>query len=259
MISCFLFSAVVFLGLYINMTYEFYPKMCVQFKKEVDNFEAELKKSGLILYGNFTFQSGKTSDTYLDMRAINSHPNLLRYVVNKWIDQIAIEYDIVCGVATGGMSPAAVLASYLDKPFIYVRSIDKVKTYGLSKTIEGHFKKGDRVIIIDDVLTTGYSLFNAVDLLKNVELNVVGLAVIIDRRPIQEINASRNVLRDHLLYAVTDIDKIMYKLYTAPSQCDAQLSWMFKSNMLLHIHNISVYLYFLYTIVVLYIIYNMLN
>ena len=202
MIACLIISGIILLGLYLNI----HPKICVSYKKEVLNFETSLVNSGLLMYGNFTFQSGITATTYFDMRAINSYPNLLRYVINHWINHINQPFDIICGVATGSIAPAAVLASYLDKPFIYVRASDKVKNHGLSRLIEGHFKEGDKVLLIDDVLTTGQSLLRSIDILKKAGLNVTGLAVIMDRRV--NFNESRHIFNGYPLYAVTNIDKI---------------------------------------------------
>ena len=97
------------------------------------------------------------------------------------------DFDIICGIPYGALPIATYISIKYNKPLIYIR--DKKKTYGTEKLIEGSYNKNDRCVIIDDVITTGFSLENEINKLKNV-VNIVDVSVIINRQqsPLCSIN-----------------------------------------------------------------------
>jgi orotate phosphoribosyltransferase len=122
----------------------------------------------------FTLASGATSPLYLDHRRIFSVPELRRAVVELWSQKIKTQLHevgfsqrqhwVVAGTATAGIAPAYALAEALSLPFVYVRS--KPKAHGLGKMVEGVWRGGENVIVVDDMITTGGSVLEAVEHLR---------------------------------------------------------------------------------------------
>ncbi|MCH2234569.1 MAG: orotate phosphoribosyltransferase [Crocinitomicaceae bacterium] len=127
----------------------------------------------------FTWSSGWNSPIYCDNRKILSYPEIRTAVRLTFAEQIKNEFenvDVIAGVATGGIAIGALVAQELGLPFIYVRS--SAKGHGLQNQVEGDFKAGDRVVVIEDLISTGGSSFKAVEALRNAEANVLGIAAI---------------------------------------------------------------------------------
>jgi orotate phosphoribosyltransferase len=113
----------------------------------------------------FTFSSGIKSPIYCDNRVILGYPEAREKIVQGFLNIIDAEKtDVVAGVATAGISWAAFIAEKLGKPMAYVRS--KPKGHGVGRQIEGAEIKGKRVAVIEDLISTGGSSINAVEVLK---------------------------------------------------------------------------------------------
>jgi len=126
----------------------------------------------------FTWASGILSPIYCDNRIILSHPEARSFVKNAFADcaQKFPKFDKIAGVATAGIPHGALLADVLDMPFIYVR--DKAKAHGRQNQIEGALNKGEKVLVIEDLISTGGSSLKAIDALVNAGAEVVGIAAI---------------------------------------------------------------------------------
>ena len=146
----------------------------------------ELIDNNCIKFGNYTLKNGEISKYYFDMKNIISNPNLLTKIGDE-LYKMLNDFDIICGIPYGALPIATYISIKYNKPLIYIR--DKKKTYGTEKLIEGSYNKNDRCVIIDDVITTGFSLENEINKLKNV-VNIVDVAVIINRQqsPVCSIN-----------------------------------------------------------------------
>lgn len=126
----------------------------------------------------FTFASGIKSPIYCDARKVISHPELRKPIALAIANKIKESYpdvEVISGVATGSIALAAWVSEILNLPMIYYR---KPKGYGHNNTIEGEFAKGQKVVVIEDVVSTGGSCLNAVDSLRESELNVLGTCFI---------------------------------------------------------------------------------
>jgi orotate phosphoribosyltransferase len=125
----------------------------------------------------FTWTSGIKSPIYCDNRIINSKVKVRDEVINEFSNTVTSKLlpntDIIAGVATGGMTYGVLIASRLDLPFIYVRS--ERKEHGLKKAVEGFFNRGDRVVLIEDHISTGKSSIQAVEHLREEGLEVICL------------------------------------------------------------------------------------
>ena len=138
----------------------------------------ELIDSNCIKFGNFTLKNGEISKYYYDMKNLISNPPLLKKIGDEIYNSLN-EFDIICGIPYGALPVATYISTQYNKPLIYIR--DKQKEYGTQKIIEGEFNKEDRCVIIDDVLTSGMSLQQEIDKLKD-KVTIVDIAVIINRQ-----------------------------------------------------------------------------
>jgi len=153
----------------------------MEFVKEFATF---LHQNGIIKFGDFTLASGKKSSYYVDLRLVPSYPHQFRTMVkqlqNTIIDNTGLgNFDSLVSVPTGGLIIASALAIETVKPLIYVRS--KPKDYGTSKSVEGQIFKRMKVVMIDDVATTGGSVVNAIKSLKEADIVIEDAYVIVNR------------------------------------------------------------------------------
>lgn len=127
----------------------------------------------------FTWASGIKSPIYCDNRLILSYVDVRRQIYEilaKIIEDKYPNIDIVAGVATGAIAHGVLAAEQLQKPFIYVRPSQK--EHGLTNQIEGAYKEGDRVVVVEDLISTGGSSLNAVRALREAGCEVVGMIAI---------------------------------------------------------------------------------
>ena len=118
----------------------------------------------------FKFASGILSPIYCDNRVIISYPEkrkIIRDGFAKLIEKFNLEFDVIAGTATAGIPHAAWLSELLDKPMVYVRG--ESKSHGRKNRIEGVVKKGDRVLIVEDLVSTAGSLISVVEALREEE------------------------------------------------------------------------------------------
>ena len=127
----------------------------------------------------FTWVSGWKSPIYCDNRIVLSYPlirNYIREQIGKFIEKEYGKPDIIAGVATGAIGIDILVAEYLGLPFIYVRP--EAKQHGRQNQIEGFFESGQNVVVVEDLISTGKSSLNAVNALKEENLNVKGMVAI---------------------------------------------------------------------------------
>ncbi len=153
----------------------------MEFVKEFATF---LHQKEIIKFGEFTLASGKKSSYYVDLRLVPSYPhqfrNMIKYLQNNIVESIGLNsFDSLVSVPTGGLIIASALAIEIVKPLIYVRS--KPKDYGTSKSVEGQIYEGMKVVMIDDVATTGGSVVNAIKSLKEANITIEDAYVIVNR------------------------------------------------------------------------------
>lgn len=123
----------------------------------------------------FTWASGIKSPIYCDNRITLSYPEIRTFVkiaLSTLSEQLE-DYDTVAGVATAGIAHGALIADYIKKPFIYVRS--KAKGHGRENLIEGDFSRAKKVLVVEDLISTGGSSIQAVKALRAEGIEVVGV------------------------------------------------------------------------------------
>ena len=127
----------------------------------------------------FVWASGWKSPIYCDNRIILSFPPIRNYIREKIAKHIEKYYgkpDVIAGVATGAIGIGILVAEYLGLPFIYVRP--EAKKHGRQNQIEGFVQKGQNVIVVEDLISTGKSSLNAVKALEKANVNVKGMVAI---------------------------------------------------------------------------------
>lgn len=152
----------------------------------MDRIDREVAKSllnikAVLLNPNkpFTWASGWLSPIYCDNRKILSYPKFREDVCRWMADNILEKYpdvEVIAGVATGAISHGMLIAHFLNKPFIYVRP--KAKDHGTGSQIEGTLNSGDKVVIIEDLISTGKSSLAAATALQENGANVLGMKAI---------------------------------------------------------------------------------
>jgi orotate phosphoribosyltransferase len=146
---------------------------------KVAEFLLQIKAVKLQPKNPFTWASGWKSPIYCDNRVTLSYPTIRTFIRQTYAEMIIDHYgkpDVIAGVATGGIAQGALVAQELGIPFIYVRS--SAKGHGMGNQIEGYYEKGQKVVVIEDLISTGGSSLKAIDALRDGGLDVKGLVAI---------------------------------------------------------------------------------
>jgi len=140
--------------------------------------EEEIVKAGAFRLGDFTLASGRKSDYYVDLRSVTTRPELLKKVA-KAMSQHTGKPDKIAGVELGAVPIAVALSLETDIPFLMIRK--QKKDHGAGKLVEGELHPGDRVIFVEDTVTTAGSLIKAIEAVRELGGIVEKAIVIVDR------------------------------------------------------------------------------
>lgn len=146
---------------------------------KVAEFLLKIKAIQLSPNDPFQWASGWNSPIYCDNRKTLSYPEVRTFIRQQFVETILEAYgkpDVIAGVATGGIAIGALVAQELGVPFVYVRS--STKGHGLQNQVEGVVEKGQSVVVIEDLISTGMSSLKAVEALRELEVNVKGMVAI---------------------------------------------------------------------------------
>lgn len=147
--------------------------------REVAEYLLEIRAVVLKPNEPFTWASGLKSPIYCDNRKTLSYPKVRSYIKSSFADTISEEIknaEVIAGVATAGIPHGALVADVLNKPFVYVR--DKPKAHGMANQIEGKLDAGQKVVVIEDLISTGGSSLKAVEALRQAGAEVVALGAV---------------------------------------------------------------------------------
>lgn len=150
-----------------------------EIEQKVAEFLLQIKAIKLQPNNPFTWASGWKSPIYCDNRITLSHPAIRTYIRQKLTELVQDEFgsvSVIAGVATAGIPQGALVAQELGLPFIYVRS--QAKEHGTGSLIEGEFSPGQRVVVVEDLISTGKSSLQAVSALRDAGCEVAGLVAI---------------------------------------------------------------------------------
>ena len=178
-------------------------------KELLEELALVLVKVKAIQFGTFTLASGRISSYYIDLRTIPSYPGAYKTLTNAYSEFLRHEFkessfDAIAGIPTAGLTLSSPVALALEKPMIYVRKDEK--DHGRGKLVEGVTRPGWKVLVIDDVITTGGSILTAVDAIRSEGCDVDNASVVIDRL---EGGAAAMKKSDVKLHAMTDILEVV--------------------------------------------------
>ena len=179
----------------------------------VKEFATFLFEKKIIRFGDFTLASGNKSPYYIDLRLVPSFPHEYRKMIkglqNLIAEDIGFEnFHSLVSVPTGGLVVAASLATEIVKPLIYVRK--QAKEHGTGKSVEGVTCQDMKLLMIEDVVTSGGSVINAIKSIKEEKMIVTDAYAIVDR-----MEGATQALRDegvklHSLLTINDITQVLY-------------------------------------------------
>ena len=150
-----------------------------QFSKRTAEYLLQIKAIKLQPSNPFTWASGWKSPIYCDNRKTLSFPEVRSYIRDSFAVRVRELYpkaELIAGVATGAIAHGALVVEKLGLPFVYVRS--EAKSHGLGNQIEGYYEKGQKVVVIEDLISTGGSSLSAVRALREAGCEVLGMLAI---------------------------------------------------------------------------------
>lgn len=176
--------------------------------KQVAEALLDIKAVGFVLDKPITFKSGIISPMYIDNRKFPSHPAAWRAVLDGFISTLSqknIAYDMIAGIETAGIPHSAALSALLSQPSVFVRKA--AKDHGTKKMVEGGDVSGQKVLLIEDLVTTGGSSLHGVTELRNAGATVTDCLVIISYGFPESATAFANA--GVTLHPLTTIDAVM--------------------------------------------------
>ena len=140
-----------------------------------------LLEADCVRFGQFTLKSGVKSPIYIDLRLLASRPTLLMRVASAYLPVLkSLRYDRLAALPYAALPIATAISLQTGRPMVYPRK--EIKDYGMGSAVEGGFERGERVVLIDDLATTGGSKFEAIERLQAAGLEVNDVVVLIDRQ-----------------------------------------------------------------------------
>jgi orotate phosphoribosyltransferase len=174
-----------------------------------------LFKIDAIKFGVFKLSSGKASPYYVDLRVIPSFPDAYREICDFYSEYITKQiglknFDRMAGVPLTGITFASQVAYNLKKPFIFVRK--GVRLHGRERRVEGILASGDKVLLIDDLVTTGITLKKAAQAVKAEGGVVTDAVVFLDREEGGSKLLEKNGIKLHALLKISEVANMLYDL-----------------------------------------------
>lgn len=167
-----------------------------------------LFKAGCVKFGEFTLKSGLKSPMYIDLRQLASHPELLFQIASAYsLILESLTFDRLAAIPYAALPIGTAVSLQGNWPMIYPRK--EVKEYGTKANIEGEYKSGERVVVIDDLTTTGESKFEIIETLSSASLEVKDVVVLIDRESGAAETLKNEGFRLHTVFTLTQLADIL--------------------------------------------------
>jgi orotate phosphoribosyltransferase len=174
-----------------------------------------LNKIDALKFGVFKLTSGKASPYYIDLRVVPSFPDAFKQICDFYVEQIRNKiglknFDRVAGVPLAGIPFASQIAYNLGKPFLYVRK--GIRLHGRKRRVEGILSSGDRVLLVDDLVTTGLTLNRAAKAVR-AEGGVVKEAIaLVDREEGGKEKLEQNGIELHSLLKMSEVANKLFEI-----------------------------------------------
>lgn len=183
-----------------------------------DELARALYDIGAIKLGEFKLKSGIISPFYFDMRCIISHPSILRRMADFYIEKSRdLEFTRIAGIPFTGLPIAVAVSLAADYPMVFARR--EVKGYGVARQVEGSFDAGDRILLIDDVITDGQSKLEHANIFVNNGLIVRDILVFLDR---EQGGREKMEKHDITLHSICTITRLIESLLETGSIDESQ-------------------------------------
>jgi orotate phosphoribosyltransferase len=176
-----------------------------------------LNKIGALQFGAFKLTSGKISPYYIDLRIIPSFPDVFKKICDLYVnfvkDEIRVEnFERVAGIPVAGIPFTSIIAYELRKPFLYIRK--GVPLHGRQRRIEGILAPGNRILLADDLVTTGLSLTKAAKAITAEGGIVTDAVVLIDRQEGGKQKLQKDGVKLHTVLNITEIVSNLHEIGT---------------------------------------------
>ncbi len=187
----------------------------MSFEREKAELCRLLHRIGAIKFGTFKLTSGRTSPYYIDLRIVPSFPDAFQRVCNLYVKLAEQElgagsFDRIAGIPTAGIPFASIIAYHMKKPFLYIRP--RAKLHGRERRIEGIIMPGNRVLLVDDLITTGLSLTRAAKAIRAEGGVVADALVLLDREESGEERLKKDNIKLHYLLTAREAATKLYEL-----------------------------------------------
>ncbi|MCX8150295.1 MAG: orotate phosphoribosyltransferase [Candidatus Bathyarchaeota archaeon] len=174
-----------------------------------------LNKIGALQFGIFKLTSGKISPYYIDLRIVPSFPDVFRDICHSCAQMIISEvgiknFDRIAGIPIAGIPFASQIAFSLKKPFLYSRQVTKHQ--GRERRVEGILVSGDRVLIVDDLVTTGVTIQKAADAVRAEGGVITDAVAFLDREEGGKEKLEKQGIKLHTLLRISEIANTLYEL-----------------------------------------------
>lgn len=184
--------------------------VCLLDKRSYRDLILQLYDVGCIIFGQHVQASGATFPYYIDLRKIISNPQLFHQVLGAYADILKeIEFERIAGIPYGSLPTATGLSLNLGKPMIFPRK--EVKAHGTRRLIEGHYREGEKVVVVDDILISGKSVMEGAAKLQSVGLKIEDIVVFIDHEGGVKDKLEQNGYRGHAVLTLSEIAETLYE------------------------------------------------
>ena len=185
-----------------------------------------LARIGAVRFGEFTLKSGQKSPVYIALRLLVSHPRVLARVAGSYAKLLSgLTYDRLAAIPYAALPIGTAVSLTTGRPLIYPRK--EVKAHGTARSVEGDFTPGERVVVLDDLITTGASKIEAIAPLEEAGLQVTDIVVLIDRQGSGANELANSGYRLHAVLTLTEIMEILAdRRLIDPGQHTAVLRWL---------------------------------